>query len=261
MSRDMRHTHRCHAPRGAPNRATARWGPQMRPTQYPPAWESGAESYGPGLLGRPDTGSPSRLRDGAPRPGDDMLPDGSGLPGERHLVERLVAESLGGARNRAAAERAIELDGRIVVGQRPNHQAAQAALGEIAPGRGEQPAAEAQALEFRPQIEFIDLAVVGEAARAVAAVIGVAGDALGEHQQRDAAALADGGLPPGRAAPADQLLELRTGDDAAICRAPSLIVGLRDGHGVGSLRPANLDEGGSHDPIEAKRAGLIQVLC
>src|SRR5207247_8748904 len=129
----MRHSHRCH-------------GPRMRATQYPPPWESCAESYGPGLLGRPD------------KPGDDVLPDGSGLPGERHLVERLVAEALGGTRNRAAAERAIELDGRIVVGQRPDHQAAQAALGEIAPGRGEQPAAEAQALEFRPQVAFIALA-------------------------------------------------------------------------------------------------------
>ena len=170
-------------------------------------------------------------------------------------------EALGGTRNRAAAERAIELDGRIVVGQRPDHQAAQAALGEIAPGRGEQPAAEAQALEFRPQVEFIDLAVVGEAAGAVAAVIGVTGDALGEHQERDAAALADGGFPPGRSAPADQLLEFRAGDDAAICRTPGVIVGLRDGHGVDGLGPANLDEGGTHDRIEAKWAGLIQVLC
>jgi hypothetical protein len=38
-------------------------------------------------------------------------------------------------------------------------------------------------------------------------------------------------------------------------------VGLRDGDRVGGLRPANLDEGGTHDRIEAKWAGLIQVLC
>src|SRR5215831_8351051 len=99
--------------------------------------------------------------------GESLVKLGSGLPGERHLVERLLAEALGGACHRTAAQRAIELDCGIVVGQRPDHQAAQPALGEVAPRRGEQPAAEPEALEFRSQIELVDFAVVGEAARAV----------------------------------------------------------------------------------------------
>ena len=50
------------------------------------------------------------------------------LPGEGDLIERLGAEPLGGARDRAAAERAIEFHRRLVVGQRPHHQALQPAL-------------------------------------------------------------------------------------------------------------------------------------
>src|SRR5262249_27304940 len=136
----------------------------------------------------------------------------SGVPGEGDLVEGLLAESLRGAGDRAPAERAVKLDGGIVVGERPNHETAQAALGKIAPRRGEQPPSEPQPLKFRPQIQLVDLAVIGQAARAVAAVIGVAGDAVGKHQERDAAALADGGFPPCRAPAADQFLELGPGN-------------------------------------------------
>src|SRR5439155_23806066 len=154
-----------------------------------------------------------------------------------------LSEALRGARHRAAPERAIELDRRIVVRERPYHQAAQAALGEVAPRRGEQPAPESEPLEFRTQIEFIDLAVVAQAARAIAAVVGVTRDTIGEHQECDAAALAAGGFPPRRPASADQLLELRPRDDAAVGGAPSLIVGVGNGRGVGRPRTANLDEG------------------
>ena len=62
---------------------------------------------------------------------------------------------------------------------------------EVAPGGGEQPAAEAEALEFRTQIKLVDLAFEMQAAGAVAAVIGVARDLVAEHQHADAAALAD----------------------------------------------------------------------
>ena len=96
------------------------------------------------------------------------------IPGEGHLIEALFAETLRGAGDRLAAERLVELHRRIVVGQRPDHEALQSALGEVAARRGEQPAAEAQALVLRAQIELVDLAVVEQAARAVAAVVGVA---------------------------------------------------------------------------------------
>src|SRR5947207_2825855 len=85
---------------------------------------------------------------------------------------------------RCAAARAVEADRRLVVGQRPDHQAVQSALHEVATRGGEQLAAEAETLEFRPQIKLVDLAVVVQAARAVAAVVGVARDAIAESQHR-----------------------------------------------------------------------------
>src|SRR5580698_3921816 len=79
-------------------------------------------------------------------------------PGEGDLVERLGAELLGRARHHAAAEGAIKLRRRIVVGERPDHHAFQAALQQVAAGGGEQPAAEAEALEFRTKVKLVDLA-------------------------------------------------------------------------------------------------------
>ena len=76
----------------------------------------------------------------------------------------------------------VELDRRIVVRQRPDHQALQPALREIAARRGEQAAAEAEPLILRAQIELVDLAVIEQAARTVAAVVGVAGDLVAERQ-------------------------------------------------------------------------------
>ena len=117
------------------------------------------------------------------------------LPGVGDLIERLGAELLRRARDRAAAERAIEFHRRLVVGQRPDHEALQAALHQILARGGEQSAAEAEPLEFRTQIKLVDFAVIEQAARAVAAVIGVAGDRLAELQDGDAAAFADGADP------------------------------------------------------------------
>src|SRR6185436_15100269 len=138
------------------------------------------------------------------------------LPAERDLIEALRPEALGRARDRAAAERLVESDRRLVVGQRPAHQALQPALRQVAPRRGEQAAAEAEPLEFRTEIKLVDLAVIEQAARAVAPVIGIARDAIAEAEQRHAAAFGDRVLPPARAAPADQLLQFGSGDDAAI---------------------------------------------
>src|SRR5512141_1751513 len=98
----------------------------------------------------------------------------SALPGERDLVERLVAEAFRGTRDRGAAECAIEFDRRLVVRESPQHETLHAALREIAARRGEQPPAKADTLIFRAQIEFVDLAVIDQAARAIAAVVSVA---------------------------------------------------------------------------------------
>src|ERR1700675_3659449 len=134
-------------------------------------------------------------------------------PGEGDLVERLGPEFLGGARDHAAAEGAIKFRRRIVVGQRPDHHALQPPLQQVAPRGGEQPAAEAEALKFRPQIELVDLAFEVQAAGAVAAVIGIARDLVAEHQYADAAALADRAVPPLRATAVDQLFEFGAGND------------------------------------------------
>src|SRR5579859_5087541 len=90
-------------------------------------------------------------------------------PGEGDLVERLRPESFRRTRHHAAAERAIKFGGGIVVRERPDHHALQAALRQIALGGGEQAAAEAEALEFRAQIKLVDFAFEMQAAGAVAA--------------------------------------------------------------------------------------------
>src|SRR6266404_324573 len=137
-------------------------------------------------------------------------------PGESDLIERFGPELLGGAGHHAAPERAVEFRGGVVIGQRPDHHALQPALHQVAPSGGEQAAAEAEALEFRPQIELVDLALEMQAAGAVAAVIGVARDLVAEHQHADAAAFADRAVPPLRAATVNQFFELGAGNDALI---------------------------------------------
>ena len=156
----------------------------------------------------------------------------SAIPAERDLIEHAGAEFFGTARHRLAAERAVEFDRVFVFRQRPDDQRFQRALRQVAPRRGEQAAAEAEALEFRPQIELVDFAVIIEAARAVAAVIGVARDLVAELQQRDAAAFANGAFPPRRAAAIDQLFEFGARNDALIGGPPCLIVGVRDSAGI-----------------------------
>src|SRR6185436_18728326 len=101
----------------------------------------------------------------------------------------------------AAAERLVEPDRRLVVGQRPDHQALEPALREVAPRRSEQPPPETQPLEFGAKVKLVDLAIVEQAARAIAPIVRIARDAIAELQERDAAPLGDGVLPPARSAP------------------------------------------------------------
>ena len=171
--------------------------------------------------------------------------------GRRRLqpaVERLERQR---REARAAAERAIEFHRRLVIGQRPHHQALQAALREILARRGEQAAAEAETLELRPQIKFVDFAVIKQAARAIAPVIGIASNLLAELQNGNAAAFADRRFPPIRSAPVDQLVEFVARDDALIGGPPCLIVRRGDVRRVGGLGSANLYEGRTHRRIEA----------
>src|SRR5262249_25265763 len=172
-------------------------------------------------------------------------------PGEGDFVEGAGAEPFGGTRHRLAAERPIEADGRLVVRERPDHQALQPTLHQVAPRRGEQLAAEAETLEFRPQVELVDFAVVIQAARAVAPVIGITGHAFPERQHHDPAAFANRAVPPQRAAPVDELVELRPGNDALISTPPGFVVRRGDGRCIGRLGAADFDEGRAHDMIEA----------
>src|SRR5205085_9132454 len=109
-----------------------------------------------------------------------------------------------------------------------------------------------EALEFGAEIELVDLAVIEQAARAVAAVIGIARGAVAEREQRDAASFGDGVFPPAGSAPVDQLLELRTRNDPLIRGPPGRVMRRRDRRGVGRLGAANLDDdGAAHESIEA----------
>src|SRR5215472_16761488 len=181
----------------------------------------------------------------------ELMRVSSAGPGEGDFVEGAGAEAFGGAGHRLATERAVEADRRLVVRERPDHQALQAALHQVAPRRGEQLAAEAEALEFRPQVKLVDLAVVIQAARAIAPVIGITGHAFAECQHRDPAALANRAVPPCRAAPVDQLVELRPRNDALIRASPGFVVRRGDGRSIGRLGAADFDQGRVHDMIQA----------
>src|SRR5215471_8786706 len=162
-------------------------------------------------------------------------------PGEGDLVERFWPEALRRACDHAPAERTVKLGGRIVIRQRPHHHALQAALGEIAARRVEQAPAETETLEFRTQIELVDFALEMQAARAVAAIIGIAGHLVAKHQHADAATFADRAVPPLRATAVDQLFQLGAGYDALISRAPGFVMGRRYRCSVCSLGRPNLD--------------------
>src|SRR5882757_5972747 len=175
----------------------------------------------------------------------------SAVPGEGDFVEDAGAEPFGGTRHRLAAERAIEADRGLVVRQRPDHQALQAALLQVASRRREQPTAEAEPLEFRSQIKLVDLAIVVEAAGAIAAVVGVAGDAIPERQHGDAATFADGAVPPLRAAPIDELVQLGSRDDALVSTLPGFVVSRGYRRCIGRLSATDFDEDRAHVEIEA----------
>src|SRR6185437_13846092 len=97
----------------------------------------------------------------------------------------------------------------------------------------------------------VDLAVILQAAGAVAPVIGIARHGVAEGQQRDAAAFADRAVPPADAALGDEPLELAARNDALIGRPPSVVVRVGDRFRVGRPRTSNLDEDCAHDSNRA----------
>src|SRR5205807_9050182 len=146
-----------------------------------------------------------------------------------------------------AAESAIELDRILVLRELPHEQRFQRALRQIAPRRREQAPAEAQALEFRPQIKFVDFAVIIEAARPVAPVIGIACDLVAKLKERNAAALANRAFPPRRTAPIDEPTQLGARNNSLIGGPPRLIVRVRNRGGIARPGAADFDEDGAHD--------------
>src|SRR5580700_10658190 len=184
----------------------------------------------------------------------------SAVPAEGDLVEHAGAELLRRAGHRLAAERAIKLDGGLVFRQRPHDQRFQSALRQVAPCGGKEPPAKAQPLEFRPQIELVDLAVIIEAARPIAPVIGVARYLVAELQEGDAAAFADRPFPPGGAAAVDQLVELGARNDPLIGGPPGLIVRVGDRTGISRSGATDFDEDSAHGTIEpgAIKPGAIK---
>src|SRR4249920_1561342 len=153
----------------------------------------------------------------------------SARPGKRDLVEDACSEPFGRAGHRLAGEGAIKADGRLVVGERPDHETLQPALRQVTSCRGEELAAEAEALKLGAQIQLVDLTVIIQAAGAVATVVGIARDGLAEGKHGDAAALANGAVPPLRAAPVDQLVELGSGNDALVRPPPGFVMRRRNG--------------------------------
>src|SRR5271155_4292670 len=171
----------------------------------------------------------------------------SAIPAERHLIEHASAEFFRTARHRLAAERAVELDRGLVLRKRPDDERFQRALRQIAARGGEQAPAEAEPLEFRPQVKLVKLAVIIQAARPVAPVIGIAGDLVAKLQQRNTAAFADRRVPPCRSAAVDQFFKFAARNNTLIGCPPRLIVGIRNRAGIVCLGAADFDQDGTHE--------------
>ena len=92
----------------------------------------------------------------------------------------------------------------------------------------EQPHAEAETLEFRREIELVDLRLLRQPRRAIAPVARIARDRVLVVEHVDARAAPDRRAPPGRAASRHHSLELDARNDAAIGLPPSGVVDALD---------------------------------
>src|SRR5262249_44031190 len=150
-------------------------------------------------------------------------------------------------RNRPSPQCAIETNRRGIIRQCPNHHALDAALRQVASCRRKQAAPEAETLKLRSQVELVDFSLVSQASRPVPAIVSIACNSIPECHYRNSATLADRTFPPLRAAPIDQLVQLRTRDDALVRRTPSQVVRGRKRLGIGRSGTADFDGDGMHD--------------
>ena len=115
--------------------------------------------------------------------------------------------------------------------------------------RREQPAAQADALVFRAQIELVDFALLLQLAGAAAAHRGVAGDLAADLDDQDGGRAADGIGPPLAAAAVDHRRQRPVGDDAGIGDLPGRAVHLGDRVCVARFGLANVHGERVHDAL------------
>src|SRR5690606_27986451 len=140
-----------------------------------------------------------------------------------------------------AAHGAVERAGPLIVGQRPDGEALDAARRHVRPAGVEQFAAEPDALEMRAHIDFVDFALYLQHGRAVPAEAGIAHDLIAGGQDDDATAARNRVFPPGCAAPLDHALQIAARNDAAIGIAPGFVVHLGDFAAIARAGRADID--------------------
>src|SRR5690606_20285349 len=135
--------------------------------------------------------------------------------GEGDLFQLLAVDGFESPLHGTAAAAPVEVGRHRVLGKRPDDEAFQAPLIEPVAASLEQVLAVTEALVDGSYIELVNFALVGPA-RAAEAERRVTDDgaALLEHDQ--AVAAADDARPPIRAAPADHVLKMIVGENAAI---------------------------------------------
>jgi hypothetical protein len=192
---------------------------------------------------------------------------GLGVPSfesESHSLTQLCAKPLIGTTDNLAAELTIELQGILIIGQCPNEKGRIAVIGEILTRRSKKLLAEAEALKFRCYIKFEDFAPVGHGGHAIASVARIAADRLVEIEDNETRPAHDRGVPPARSPARDHLLELASGDDAAIGLSPGGIMHLGYAFGIPfACIPDSdecLDHGRMLGPLRSHLQELLPVI-
>src|SRR5690606_40844063 len=107
--------------------------------------------------------------------------------------------------------------------------------------RREQSRAEADALIFRLEIEFVDLALLRKLAGAVAAERGIAHDVAANLDHKHVGGAPDRVLPPARAAATDHSGQRLVRDDAGIGAEPGSVMHPGDRVCVADVGPSDVD--------------------
>ena len=141
-------------------------------------------------------------------------------PRRRQPSHCLLVEHLDAFGDVAAAGAGIEGQRIVVLLQRPDHQTLQAVRGKRSRAAAKQAGAQPDALIFRSQVEFVDLALLRQLAGAVAADRGIAGELAADLDDQHGRGAADRVGPPLAAAPVDHAVQRPVRDDAGIGAAP-----------------------------------------